>query len=158
MTHRIRVVKPEIRILGLDTCQHSERVMGVVVRGGKYLDGLLNLPLGKRLGMEIISSKFYPELRLIMTHDPSDQINSRILSDQSNLPLVEVQKRIPAKKKVSSYTRFGRDRRSIYARSDLPSDQLRQLIDLSWTFGDMPEPVRVAHLLVKSISSRRLER
>src|SRR5207245_9041702 len=46
----------------------------------------------------------------------------------------------------------------IYASSQLNPETIKQVIHLSWTIDDLPEPVRIAHLLVNSISSRPVSR
>jgi endonuclease V-like protein UPF0215 family len=78
-TVKIRVVKPEIRILGVDDgvfTPHSEElvdVVGVVYRGGYWLDGFMHtrvrvdgLDATEKLAEMIIKSPHYPQLRVVM--------------------------------------------------------------------------------------------
>jgi len=76
---KIRVVKPEIRVLGIDDGvfkPHSKElvdVVGVVYRGGYWLDGFMHtrvqvdgLDATEKLAEMIIRSPHYPQLRVIM--------------------------------------------------------------------------------------------
>jgi endonuclease V-like protein UPF0215 family len=76
---KIRVVKPEIRILGIDDSvftPHSTElveVVGVVYRGGYWLDGFMHtqvqvdgMDATEKLAEMIIKSPHYPQLRVIM--------------------------------------------------------------------------------------------
>ena len=80
---RSLTVKKEIRTLGLDLC-NPRRLVGAVTRGGDYLDGVLVLPSKPtfettRIASAIIKTRFFPELRLIMTHDPETQLDTAFL-------------------------------------------------------------------------------
>jgi len=76
---KIRVVKPEIRILGIDDGvfkPHSKElvdVVGVVYRGGYWLDGFMHtrvqvdgMDATEKLAEMITASHHYPQLRVIM--------------------------------------------------------------------------------------------
>jgi len=76
---KIRVVKPEIRVLGIDDgvfTPHSKElvdVVGVVYRGGYWLDGFMHtrvqvdgMDATKKLAEMITKSPHYPQLRVIM--------------------------------------------------------------------------------------------
>jgi endonuclease V-like protein UPF0215 family len=76
---KIRVVKPEIRILGIDDgvfMPHSKElvdVIGVVYRGGYWLDGFMHtqvqvdgIDATEKLAEMITKSPHYPQLRVIM--------------------------------------------------------------------------------------------
>jgi endonuclease V-like protein UPF0215 family len=76
---KIRVVKPEIRILGIDDgvfMPHSKElvdVVGVVYRGGYWLDGFMHtqvqvdgIDATEKLAEMITKSPHYPQLRVIM--------------------------------------------------------------------------------------------
>jgi len=76
---KIRVVKPEIRVLGIDDgvfTPHSKElvdVVGVVYRGGYWLDGFMHtrvqvdgLDATEKLAEMITKSPHYPQLRVIM--------------------------------------------------------------------------------------------
>jgi len=76
---KIRIVKPEIRVLGIDDgvfTPHSKElvdVVGVVYRGGYWLDGFMHtwvqvdgMDATERLAEMITKSPHYPQLRVIM--------------------------------------------------------------------------------------------
>jgi len=76
---KIRVVKPEIRVLGIDDgvfTPHSKElvdVVGVIYRGGYWLDGFMHtkvrvdgLDATEKLAKMITSSPHYAQLRVIM--------------------------------------------------------------------------------------------
>src|SRR5262245_23533169 len=89
LTSTIRTVKREIRVLGIDACRERQ-VFGAVVRGGLYLDGIicheLEAQAEKGLANAILKSKYFPELRMIMLHDPKARVDSDNLGAKSKLP------------------------------------------------------------------------
>jgi uncharacterized protein len=157
MTHEIDTVKPEIRILGLDACRTGATV-GAITRGGQYLDGILNFheTTTRKLAEEIRESRYYPELRIVMLHDPKHRLEPKQLWKATGLPIVEITK--SRLRNRNSYARFEKQNKIIYVRSKLNPETIRKIIHLSWVIDDLPEPVRVAHLLVNSISSRTVSR
>src|SRR5438132_4350235 len=88
MTHQIRTVKPEIRILGIDACGDGA-IVGAIVRGGLYLDGILNFQetITGNVSEQIHQSRYYPELRVIMLHDPKSRLNIRQLWKTTGLQI-----------------------------------------------------------------------
>src|SRR5260370_17944039 len=93
MIRPMRAVKEEIRILGLDTCNPGQTV-GVVARGGLYLDGVIPFPPNPKNAMKecarrIIDSAYFPELRAVMLHDPGDERDSRSLERITSLPTIQ---------------------------------------------------------------------
>src|SRR5712664_3889322 len=99
MTRPMRAVKEEIRILGLDTC-NPELTVGVVARGGLYLDGVISFPPNPKNTMRecarrIVDSAYFPELRAIMLHDPDGERDSRSLERTTSLPTIAISKDEP---------------------------------------------------------------
>lgn len=153
----MRTVKREIRILGIDACRHGASV-GAIIRGGLYLDGIMTFPEtdDEKFTGKIRESRYYPELRVVMLHDPKDSLNTRQLWKAIGLPVIEITK---MRSHINQdYMRFEKNDKIIYARSTLNPQMTTQIIRLSWTIGDLPEPVRVAHMLVNSISSKAFSR
>jgi endonuclease V-like protein UPF0215 family len=147
----IRSVKKEIRILGLDTCRTGE-VFGVIVRGGLFLDGVVRFPLaddlvGQELARAIVSTRYYPELRAIMLHDPKQLLSPETLENRSRLPIIEIARERQARK---GYVRFRANRKTLFHRTRLPRETVEEILALTWTHEGFPEPVRVAHLLASS--------
>src|SRR5438309_11806883 len=92
MIRAIGTVKKEIRSLGLDTC-NPRLTIGVIVRGGTYLDGVVSLPSSRNdasrtLAERFIESEYFPELRAIMQYDPDDQLDSTVEERITKLPTI----------------------------------------------------------------------
>ncbi len=157
MTPEIHHVKPEIRILGIDACRIGA-IIGVITRGGQYVDGILNFheTTTRKLAEEIRESRYYPELRIVMLHDPKHRLEPEQLWKATGLPIIDITKSRPRNR--NNCARFEKKNKIIYARSKLNPETIRKIIHLSWVIDDLPEPVRVAHLLVNSISSRTVSR
>jgi endonuclease V-like protein UPF0215 family len=146
------IVKREIRALGLDLCD-PQRLTGAVTRGGNYLDGILVLPSKPTLktmsiASAIRNSRFFPELRLIMTHDPETQLDPNVIERSTKLPVIQVS----ATKKTQSegFELYKAGRKQLLVRSSLPPSILKEILSTTWTIGMLPEPLRIAHLLPSS--------
>src|SRR6266849_9841996 len=93
MTRKL-TIKKEIRTLGLDLCK-PRRLVDAVVRGGVYLDGVLvfpsnPIPESRSIASAILETRFFPELRLIMTHDPKTRLDINIIERLTKLPVIQV--------------------------------------------------------------------
>lgn len=104
---KIRAVKPEIRVLGIDDgvfTPHSNElvdVVGIVYRGGYWLDGFMHtkvrvdgLDATEKLAEMIISSPHYSQLRVIMLNGVTlagfNVVDIEELSQRVKLPVVAV--------------------------------------------------------------------
>lgn len=104
---KIRAVKPEIRVLGIDDgvfTPHSNElvdVVGIVYRGGYWLDGFMHtkvqvdgLDANEKLAEMITSSPHYPQLRVIMLNGVTlagfNVVDIEELSQRVKLPVVAV--------------------------------------------------------------------
>jgi len=104
---KIRAVKPEIRVLGIDDgvfTPHSHElveVVGIVYRGGYWLDGFMHtrvqvdgLDATEKLAEMITSSPHYPQLRVIMLDGVTlagfNVVNIEELCQRVKLPVVAV--------------------------------------------------------------------
>jgi endonuclease V-like protein UPF0215 family len=147
MIHPLETIKPEIRVLGLDTCRDG-KVFGAVVRGGKYLDGVVHFDLdrngSRQLGKHILATKYYPELRTLMMHDPENHLVMSTLEKVTMLPVISISKERKAGK---GYSVFRSQQGTILRKSSLPSSTVDKILSLTWTYGAFPEPARVAHQL-----------
>jgi endonuclease V-like protein UPF0215 family len=143
----IETVKPEIRILGLDTCKHGE-VFGAVVRGGMYLDGVLHFDLdrygSRQVGKQILATKYYPELRALMLHDPKNRLATSTVENVTMLPAISIYK---GRKAARGYSVFRSQHGVVQRKSNLPSSTVDKILSVTWTYGTLPEPARVAHEL-----------
>ena len=150
MIHSIRTVKREIRVLGLDTCGSGE-VFGAVVRGGSFLDGVVRFALAgngeRQLGRRVLATKYYPELRVLMLHDPGKRLASDFLEKVVGLYVIRISQRAS-----NGYSIFRSELGRVFQKSHLTRSTVAGILSVTWTYGVLPEPVRIAHLL----ASRRL--
>ncbi|TMI07399.1 hypothetical protein E6H34_08240 [Candidatus Bathyarchaeota archaeon] len=154
---RTLTVKKEIRTLGLDLC-NPRRLMGAVTRGSDYLDGVLVLPSKPTLesiqvASAIIRKRFFPELRLIMTHDPEKQLNPDEIERLTKLPVITVNS--TRKRRSDGFKSYKVGQKQLQVKSYLPRRILQEILSTTWTTGMLPEPLRIAHLLARSRFSRK---
>src|SRR5438093_6609475 len=145
-------VKKEIRTLGLDPC-NPRRLMGAVTRGGNYLDGVFVLPPKPTLkttwiASAIIRTRFFPELRLIMTHDPEKQLDPKEIERLTKLPIITVDS--TRKRQSDGFKSYKVGAKQLQVKSSLPSEILQEILSTTWATGMLPEPLRIAHLLARS--------
>lgn len=148
MIRTVRAIREEIRILGLDTC-NPELSVGVVARGGLYLDGVISFPPEPKNAMRvyargIVDSAYFPELKAVMLHNPHDAGDSRSLERMTGLPTISISKDKPRRR---GYKVFHGTPGLLRVKTRLEPGTLKKILTISWTFGGLPEPLRVAHLL-----------
>jgi endonuclease V-like protein UPF0215 family len=152
MTLHLKNIKTEFRVLAIDTCNRKRRI-GVVYRGGLYLDGVLLLghraKSASQIGKDIRESKYFPELKILMLHDPSDTIEEETVEKETRLPLLTISTKKPRHNKSSQSFQSRRGR--LWVETLLDTATVQRILDLTLTMGQLPEPVRVAHLLARSI-------
>ena len=160
MSRPLRHVKKEIRILGLDSCNPSLTV-GAVVRGGLYLDGIMTFPRDAEeeadlIANKIAKSRYFPELRTIMVHDPKSLLDPKIMQQGTRLPVVNIA--LNSRTDARGYRFYGKDRQQLWIKTTLESPSLEKILSLTKSRGRLPEPLRIAHLLAKLNIPRRLRR
>jgi hypothetical protein len=148
MTRRL-TVKKEIRTLGLDLC-NPRRLVGAVVRGGTFLDGILvfpskPIPKSKSIGSAIRRTRFFPELRVIMTHDPKMRLDAKVIERSTRLPVIQVDS--ARKRSSEGFKPYKVGRKWLRAKSLLPPGVLQEILSTTWTTGMLPEPLRITHLV-----------
>jgi endonuclease V-like protein UPF0215 family len=151
MTRKL-TVKREIRTLGLDLC-NPRRLVAAVVRGGHYLDGVLvfsSKPIlrSSSIASAILKTRFFPELRLIMTHDPEMRLKPRLIERLTNLPVIEVDSK--RKTRSAGFEPYSVRGRNLHAKTSLQPRTLQEILLTTWTMGMLPEPLRIAHLIARS--------
>jgi endonuclease V-like protein UPF0215 family len=151
MTRKL-TVKKEIRILGLDLC-NPRRLVGAIVRGGVYLDGVVvfpsnPIPQSRSIASAIVRSRFFPELRLIMTHDPETRVDAKIIERLTNLPVIQIDS--SRKRHSNGFKPYQVGRKELQVKSSLLPRILQEILSITWTTGILPEPLRIAHLLARS--------
>ena len=113
MNHKnLRVIKPEIRVLGVDDGKFTPRtesqvpVIGVVFRGGYWLDGVMHTKIAvdgfdatDNISSMITLSPHYKQLRVIMlngiTFAGFNIVDIKTLNDATTLPVIAVTREKP---------------------------------------------------------------
>ena len=168
---RIRSVKPEIRLIGIDDGSPKRvskfPVVGAVLRGGLWLDGVVGIEIDLKAGgvveaiaQMILSSRFYKELRVIMLH-------GRFISNIAPGGLMRLHEicGLP----VMAFFETDAWKRCIEpSEGDAPLLSIKQggfhilclsltkenaeaILKVSWKSSDLPEPLRVARLLASAL-------
>jgi endonuclease V-like protein UPF0215 family len=188
-----RVVKPEIRVLGVDDgvfTPHVEAwvpVVGVVFRGGYWLDGVMHTKIAvdgfdatEKIASMVTSSPHYRQLRVIMlngiTFGGFNVVDIKALHAETGLPVIAVTREKPnlaeirealehlpkseerwnavlnAGELVEVATRHKEER--IYAHvAGISEEDARKVLRLTSTRSNVPEALRVAHLIASGISA-----
>jgi len=114
---KLRVVKPEIRVVGIDDGVFSPHVkgfapvIGVVFRGGYWLDGVMSTKVevdgfdaGEKICRMIIGSPHYKQLRIIMLDGVNfagfNVVDIRELNRNTKLPVIAVTREKPDFKEI----------------------------------------------------------
>ena len=194
MTYKkFRVIKPEIRVLGVDDgvfVPHSKSlvpVVGVVFRGGYWLDGVMHTKIKvdgfdatHKIASMIIDSPHYKQLRVIMlngiTFAGFNVVDIKKLYSKIKLPVIVVTRDKPNFKEIhEALTHLPRSeerwkaimsareifetstrskREKIYVQAyGLLKEDTRKILKLTSTRSNIPEALRVAHLIASGVSS-----
>jgi len=188
------VIKPEIRVLGVDDgvfTPHVEGwvpVVGVVFRGGYWLDGVMHTIIavdgfdatGKIAAM-ITSSPHYRQLRVIMLNGVTfagfNVVDIKALNAETRLPVIAVTREKPnlaeirealthlprseerwnavlnAGELVEVATRHGKEKIYVHV-AGISAEDARRVVQLTSTRSNVPEALRVAHLIASGVSSK----
>jgi len=112
VSKKFRVIKPELRVLGVDDGVFTPHVkgfvpvVGVVFRGGYWLDGVMHTKVEvdgfdatEKIASMIINSPHYKQLRVIMlngiTFAGFNVVNIKELSKEVKLPVIAVTREQP---------------------------------------------------------------
>ena len=112
VSKKFRVIKPEIRVLGVDDGVFTPHVkgfvpvVGVVFRGGYWLDGVMHTKVEvdgfdatEKIASMIINSPHHKQLRVIMlngiTFAGFNVVNIKELNKEVNLPVIAVTREQP---------------------------------------------------------------
>ena len=189
----IRVIKPEIRVLGIDDGKftpHSREqvlVVGVVFRGGNWLDGIMHTLLvvdgfnaTEKIAKMVTGSPHYKQLRVIMlngiTFAGFNIVDIKTLNAQTGLPVIAVTQKKPDLTKVhqalanlpDSEDRWNailnageifpittrNSKQKIYVElAGITIETASALLRLTSTRSNIPETLRVAHLIASGITT-----
>jgi len=186
------VIKPEIRVLGVDDgvfVPHTRSlvtVVGVVFRGGYWLDGVMHTRIRvdgfdatSKIASMIINSPHYKQLRVIMlngiTFAGFNVVDIKKLCSKTKLPVIAVTRERPdfveirkalrhlpksegrwkaildAGEIFEVSTRSKSEKIYVHACGILEEDA-RKILKLTSTRSNIPEALRVAHLVASGIS------
>jgi endonuclease V-like protein UPF0215 family len=112
VSRKFRVIKPEIRVLGVDDGVFTPHVkglvpvVGVVFRGGYWIDGVMHTKIEidgfdatEKIVSMIINSPHYKQLRVIMldgiTFAGFNVVNIKKLNSETKLPVITVTREQP---------------------------------------------------------------
>jgi len=155
-------------------------LVGIITRGGSYVDGVLSTQItydgldATRKLIELLNhTRHKPQLRVVMTSGISfagfNLVDIKTLSRETSLPvIVVVRKRPNVREFVEALKRFQDfdERRAIVERAGriyrhkkvyfqcagISPREARELLDICTTHGNIPEPIRVAHLVASGLS------
>ena len=187
------MIKPEIRVLGVDDGAFTPHVkglvpvVGVVFRGGYWLDGVMHTKVKVdgfdatgNIASMILNSPHYEQLRVIMlngiTFAGFNVADIKKLNAKTRLPVIAVTREKPdfaeireALKNLSKCeerwkamlnageifevrTKTGGEK--IYIQiSGVFEEDAKKILQLTSTRSNIPEALRVAHLIASGISS-----
>jgi endonuclease V-like protein UPF0215 family len=186
------VIKPEIRVLGVDDgvfTPHVESlvpVVGVVFRGGYWLDGVMHTEIlvdgfdaTERISSMITSSPHYEQLRVIMlngiTFAGFNVVDIKALNAMTGLPVIAVTREKPdlplIRKALKHLPRSEERWKAVLNAGELSEISTRKedekiylhsagislvdaekIVRLTSTRSNIPEALRVAHLIASGIS------
>jgi endonuclease V-like protein UPF0215 family len=187
-----RVIKPEIRVLGVDDgtfvphVKGQVPVIGVVFRGGYWLDGVMHTKIEvdgfdatDRISSMITGSSHYKQLRVIMlngiTFAGFNIVDVKTLNAATKLPVITVTREKPdlaeirsalqnlsnsearweailnAGEPVEVSTRSAKAK--VYMQTTgISKEDAQKILRLTSTRSNIPEALRVAHLIASGIS------
>jgi uncharacterized protein len=132
---RFRVIKPEIRILGIDDGKHVFRsktqvpLVGVVYKGGLWLEGVMStmvwvdgFDVTEKVAEMILCSPHYKQVRVIMlsglTYAGFNTLDIVELNKATNLPVIALTSKKPDMERI----------RSALNNLDRPEERLKALL------------------------------
>ncbi|MCW4008499.1 MAG: DUF99 family protein [Candidatus Bathyarchaeota archaeon] len=190
---RFHIIKPEIRVLGVDDgpfVPHTKgyvSVIGVVFRGGYWLDGVMHTKIEidgfdatEKIATMITVSPHYKQLRVVMlngiTFAGFNIVDVKALNAAIKLPVITVTREKPdfaeirkalqnlscseerwaailnAGEPIEVFTRSAQAK--IYMQAvGISQEDAQKIVRLTSTRSNIPEPLRVAHLVASGIGA-----
>ena len=186
------VIKPEIRVLGVDDGVFTPHVpslvpvVGVVFRGGYWLDGVMHNEIlvdgfdaTEKIGNMVVGSPHYRQLRVIMlngiTFGGFNVVDMKALNAATRLPVIAVTREKPDLSSirealehlpkseerwwavlnagdVTAVSTRNRDEKIYLHVAGVSVDDAERIVRLTSTRSNIPEALRVAHLVASGIS------
>ena len=178
------MLKQEIRVIGIDDSPFDKfrdkktLVLGVVMRGGLYVDGILSSKVsvdGNDATIKIIQMinkcKFRPQLKCIFLNGIAvagfNIINVKELNKKTNLPVVVVIRKNPdiknirktlikinKKQKIKLLEKAGKVEKigDIFVQlNGIDYENAHLILKIVCTTSLIPEPIRLAHLIAQGV-------
>jgi len=189
---KFRVVKPEIRVLGVDDGVFTPRmkglvpVVGVVFRGGYWLDGVMHTKVKvdgfdatEKIASMILNSPHFKQLRVIMLNGVTfagfNIVDIKRLNSRTKLPVISVTREKPNLAEIrealknlpksegrwkailnagETFEVFTRsESEKIYVQiAGILKEDAKKILQLTSTRSNVPEALRVAHLVASGIT------
>jgi endonuclease V-like protein UPF0215 family len=180
------MIKKEVRIIAWDDCrfsfaQKNVQLVGVVFRGGDFLDGLLSVRIEKdgtdateKITHSMLSSRHYDQLSYVMldgiTFGGFNVVDIKKMYEKTKLPVIVVQRKKPGKKEflkamkhlsnfhvhkkaVESAGKFHEYSESLYyQKAGLSIKECESILKITCIRSLVPEPMRIAHLIASGLS------
>lgn len=178
-------IKPQIRILGIDDGSlHGQDILlvGVVFRGGFWIDGLLSCYI-ERDGTDatdkiitMVSNTKHEDLRVIMTDGVTfagfNTIDIKKIAEETLLGVIPVMRKMPDFEKIKNALTNFPDKEErwqcikragpihctqvhrgviYYQCAGLEKEEAEKVIALTCMHSQLPEPVRVAHIIATGV-------
>jgi endonuclease V-like protein UPF0215 family len=187
-----RVIKPEIRVLGVDDGAFTPHVkgqvpvIGVVFRGGYWLEGVMQTKIAvdgfdatDQMASMITGSSHYKQLRVIMlngiTFAGFNVVDVEALNVATKLPVITVTREKPdlaeirkalqslpcSEKRWEAILKAGEPvevstrnmKAKVYIQTvGVSKEDAQKILRLTSTRSNIPEALRVAHLIASGIS------
>jgi len=183
------MVKEEIRILGIDDGPFNKNdkeviVVGVIFRGGEFLDGVLRtyvavdgLDATEKLSHMVNSSRHKQQLKVIMldgiTLGGFNIVDVKKLYSETRVPIIVINRKVPdlksirvaLEKKFEDFEKRWKmilnagkikqlkfEKFSVYYQNvGIEDEEAEEIITISIKHAQIPEPLRVAHLIATGI-------
>lgn len=190
---KFRIIKPEIRVLGIDDgvfIPHTRSlvpVVGVVFRGGYWLDGVMHTKVRvdgfdatQKIASMVLNSPHHKQLRVMMLNGVTlagfNVVDIRKLNGETGLPVMAVARQKPNFAEIHgalqnlprSEERWGlisnagevlevptrSKKNKLYVQiAGILQEDAKKILQLTSTRSDIPEALRVAHLVASGISN-----
>ncbi|MEM2932596.1 MAG: DUF99 family protein [Candidatus Pacearchaeota archaeon] len=186
---KIKRIKPEIRILGIDDGYFEKfkgkkcLVIGTIFRGARALDGLISFYIDvdgddatDKLINIVNKSKHKEQLSVIMINGIAlggfNVIDIAKVSKATGIPVIVVSRKKPRirliknilkklgkKRKISFIDKAGKPKKISINNKEvyfqfygISEEKAREVIIASVLLGNIPEPIRVAHIIATGVT------
>ncbi len=176
----IRIIGWDDAAFSKDIKPQKVKLVGAIIRGGDYIDGLLTteveydgLDSTQKIASSVLNSRHRDQLRAIMTDGITfagfNLVDIKALNQQTGLPVIAVLRANPQLEEFMAalrrYDDFEQRKKIVEKAGPIHSfgkiffqfagisrKEAEEIIRLSTTRGNIPEPLRAAHLIASGLS------